>query len=331
MHLQRLLPHLEQAGISVQMYSVGRATEEHPGVKQVSDKRVRWFFGLLFGPCEPVHYVFSDNTVARAAAALLALLRRVNVVLRVGGETLASAVNSRSALERILIRFAIRRVTVVVGVNQSICDLARRLGARRVLHVPGFIPPRMDQPLPAEVSAFLESRDGPVLLASGEVRMPADEDLYGAYALLQLLERLPRTRLVYYAYRITANEDGQQHLQQEIRRRGLEDRYLLFASSTELASAMLRCDVLVRPTLSDGDSNSIREALYLGMPVVASDCVPRPAGVVTYTCRDAEGLRFAVERVLARHGRDKVSTRDESDYATPIVSLFRELLRGGVG
>ena len=35
-------------------------------------------------------------------------------------------------------------------------------------------------------------------------------------------------------------------------------------------------DVLLKPTNTDGDAISVREALYLGVPVVASDVVERP-------------------------------------------------------
>src|SRR5207253_5339724 len=35
--------------------------------------------------------------------------------------------------------------------------------------------------------------------------------------------------------------------------------------------AILKCDVLLRTTLYDGDSVSVREALYIGTPVIATD------------------------------------------------------------
>ncbi|MEK7382091.1 MAG: hypothetical protein AAB262_02275, partial [Elusimicrobiota bacterium] len=97
LHLRRLLPRLAEAGITVQMYSVGRKTPEHPQVREVSDHRLVWFAGLLFGACEPVHYVFSADTRAQFAASMLACLRGTRVVLRVGaGEILALAADSTS-------------------------------------------------------------------------------------------------------------------------------------------------------------------------------------------------------------------------------------------
>ena len=106
-HLERLLPYLEAAGISSQMYSVGRQSPDHPGVRQVSAGRVIWLLRLLFGPCESVHYVFSDRTSARFAASLLSFFGRAKVVLRIGGESLAKARNSTNPIERALIFFAV--------------------------------------------------------------------------------------------------------------------------------------------------------------------------------------------------------------------------------
>lgn len=328
-HLQRLLPHLIDAGISVQMYSVGRLTPEHPQVTQVSDHRIAWFLSLLFGRCEPVHYVFSDNTSARFAASLLALLRGAAVVLRIGGESLTSATSSTSLVERLMIRFAIRHATVVVGVSERICALANAMGAKRVMHVPGFIPEKCkDKPLPDEVHSFLDAGTGPVLLASGEVNDSEEHDLYGAYALMSLLERIPNLRLVFYAYRITLGPAPQERLAKEIFERGLQNRYFLFQSATDLLPAMLRCDLMVRPTYSDGDSNSVREALHLGLPVIASDCAKRPEGVITFPTGDLNVFQETVMNVLhnlTQH-KEMVGGLLRRDHAKPIVELFLELL-----
>jgi hypothetical protein len=45
---------------------------------------------------------------------------------------------------------------------------------------------------------------------------------------------------------------------------------------------MSACDVFLRPTLEDGDSISVREALALGVPVVASRVGARPAGAILF-------------------------------------------------
>jgi hypothetical protein len=47
--------------------------------------------------------------------------------------------------------------------------------------------------------------------------------------------------------------------------------------------ALAWANLLIRPTSTDGDSVLVREAIAAGVRVVASDCVPRPAGVELFS------------------------------------------------
>jgi glycosyltransferase involved in cell wall biosynthesis len=330
-HLERLLPYLNEAGLTAQMYSVGRCTPEHPDVRQVAKGRFFWFFRLMFIECESIHYVFSDNAYARFAASLLSFLNRAKVVLRIGGETLTTAMSSRNPIVRFATRFAIRNADVIVGVNQEICKLAQGLGARKVFHIPGFIPAANQESaqLPGAVESFLNKVSGPILLASGEIGQNADDDLYGAYLLLNLVEQMPAINVIFYAYTITKPTSNQHMLLQEISHRNLTERYLLYQSEADLMPAMRKCTVLIRPTKSDGDSNSIREALHHGLPVVASDCVARPEGVVLFESGNVDALQIAVAGVLKdiKQFRIKTPSLPKTSTAEATVALFKELLK----
>jgi glycosyltransferase involved in cell wall biosynthesis len=79
--------------------------------------------------------------------------------------------------------------------------------------------------------------------------------------------------------------------------------------------ALAWANLLVRPTSTDGDSGFVREAIATGVRVVASDCVPRPAGVELFSIAggdlfdvvvgmgrisDGTGLGAPLQRELAR-------------------------------
>jgi glycosyltransferase involved in cell wall biosynthesis len=61
---------------------------------------------------------------------------------------------------------------------------------------------------------------------------------------------------------------------------------------------MSKADVFVRPTFADGDSISVREALAMNVPVVASDCARRPDGTVLFKTGNSEDLATRLECVL---------------------------------
>jgi glycosyltransferase involved in cell wall biosynthesis len=58
-------------------------------------------------------------------------------------------------------------------------------------------------------------------------------------------------------------------------------------------------DLFVRPTRADGDAISVREALFLGVRVVASDAAPRPRGVRLFATGDGRALADAMLDALA--------------------------------
>ena len=75
-----------------------------------------------------------------------------------------------------------------------------------------------------------------------------------------------------------------------------------------LLATLRSVDVFVRPTYFDGDASSVREALALGVRVVASDTDFRPEGVWRFPCGDADALAGAIEAALARRPRRLDST-----------------------
>jgi len=65
-----------------------------------------------------------------------------------------------------------------------------------------------------------------------------------------------------------------------------------------------RATAFIRPTLTDGDSLSVREALALRIPVIASDAAARPQGTVLFETGNLEDLTSKMECVLEGNFQD---------------------------
>ena len=67
----------------------------------------------------------------------------------------------------------------------------------------------------------------------------------------------------------------------------------------EALGLISRCDVFIRPTTHDGDSVSVREALTLGVPCVASDVCARPEGTYLFQGGHPPDLAKRIRQALA--------------------------------
>ena len=97
-----------------------------------------------------------------------------------------------------------------------------------------------------------------------------------------------------------------------LQERGLGWRVYAYADLDrgEALAVLRACDVFLRPTRADGDSISVREALALGVRVVASDAAVRPAGVHCHAAGSGAALAEAIREVLALPAPADLKTED---------------------
>jgi glycosyltransferase involved in cell wall biosynthesis len=143
-------------------------------------------------------------------------------------------------------------------------------------------------------------------------------DLKRHFPQIGILILLPDIRLIEYFA----------ELQQRVVGLGIKDNVCFLTGPTENAGSIwCRSNVFVRATNTDGDAISVREALSLHVPVVASDASPRPEGVVLFRSRDQADLTESVRRVLA--GQDTTLSRlsdiEVNDNFEALCELYRHI------
>jgi glycosyltransferase involved in cell wall biosynthesis len=86
-------------------------------------------------------------------------------------------------------------------------------------------------------------------------------------------------------------------------------------------------DVLLRTTLFDGDAISVREALHLDTPVIATDNGMRPKEVHLIPTSDVEALAAAIESIVSREKMPKTRKADDRTNIKAVVNLYEEILQ----
>jgi glycosyltransferase involved in cell wall biosynthesis len=91
------------------------------------------------------------------------------------------------------------------------------------------------------------------------------------------------------------------------------DRLTYIGERTDFVEQLRRHDIYLRPTATDGMSVAVLESLLEGVPVVASDTVPRPEGVVIYRFLDANDCANKIEEARKLEGSG-VKLNSVDDY-----------------
>ena len=242
-----------------------------------------------------------------------------------------SSPEGRAATPRSLLGFVLRRFDALIGVNQEIADLFRRLGVRDdrlhlvAPHAFGAdvrrIAERGRASLPEPLRAFFDAHDPLLLSVSGlepEYDVPMQIETLGA-----IRERHPRAGLLIL---------GSGSLEAEVRARIAAApwrEHILLAGDIPREVTLLaiaEAAAVLRTTLYDGDAISVREALHLGTPVIATDNGMRPAGVRLIPIHDPSALETMVDRTLAEtRGVQRRVADDGEENLAAVVRIYERL------
>ncbi|MBO6576729.1 MAG: glycosyltransferase [Rhodothermales bacterium] len=276
--------------------------------KMSGRRRLAWMLRLLLDP-RHMHVEFNAYETWTMVAVVLRPWP-AHVLLRVHSGGPESRLNSWQ--KWIFARF-LRGVDqlVLVGAHvESVLRTAGYLLPDSWAVQPAFLPPPPED-RPSVLATYGESgrrfldAHHPLLVLQGSNAFRDGVDLYGSDmavdALIALRTEFPRLGLV--VGRPTrggaAFEAYCAGLDRRLAAAGASNHMWILDGERELWPVIERADVYLRPTLSDGDSIGVREALHLGTAVVASDAAPRPAGVRTFVSRDQQAFNEAIRRALS--------------------------------
>jgi len=331
-HVKRLCALLDQEGVPYVVYNTGSDFEDGQRIVSIYKRRLRWLLGYFFFGREPAVFLMPQHLSIWNAGGLLGRLRKKRVLLMLHNSRLCDW-QRKEPLRHRLAGFALRGMSGVISVNRALEATVRDHGvaASASLYCPAFLPPSTDDRARESVDScvwrFAEAH-APLISANGRVGWYEGVDLYGLDMLVELTARLVRDypRLGIAVCFWNHSEKEQPYLDRLIQRAeelGVADNILFNTKPGFFVPVIEASTVFVRPTNTDGDAGSIREALYLGVPAVVSDAVERPAGTFLFQSRDIDDFeaktREALSHADAAQRAERLPSEDEQrirDYIT---------------
>ncbi len=145
------------------------------------------------------------------------------------------------------------------------------------------------------------------------------------YGFDVLVDALVRLRPRYPSLGCLVMGSGEQRAEAEkrIQDAGLENNVLMAGDVGHdvCLSLMAASQVFIRSTLEDGDSISVREAIALGIPVVASEVGMRPNAAILFRPGDAEELAAKIELALLA---GKAGEAPASDCMDRLMAMYQK-------
>lgn len=290
-HLKRVKSKLEQQGCIVLTW-------------QVAHSSLRYFLSLVkfyfkTKPQVVIYHTLQLRHVPIELAILLIMGKLIDSKLTVVIHS-ARFITNMSKLNGYTTSFLLRFCHQIILVGSQLRrELEPKLVLRNRLVVieSPFLPPVLNEKqlileqISASLNDFLFNHDFIITVAITRLDQWQGQDLYGADLALQafalLQQDFPKAGLLI----VLGNPNGKTLTLGP-------NSYLLSEWSYEMWPLIAKSDLFIRPTRSDCNAISVAEALWLGVPVVASDVCVRPSGTILFKSGDVQDLYEKMKQVL---------------------------------
>ncbi|MCP3103408.1 glycosyltransferase family 4 protein [Myxococcus sp. K15C18031901] len=325
-HVQQLHRFLRERGVEAKVLDIGKggrpAPDVHP-VRGIAPFGLRLAGFLTSGWTVHVHSS-GNNPKAWLLAATVGSLpvgRAPRFITLHSG--LLPDYLAASAARRAFARVALAGYSRIIAVSGAVRDalVACRVPEEKLVVHPAFCASQVRPgPVPEAVEAGLARRRP--LLTFAHHPSPVYGRRVAFRAVRELAETWPDVGLAVFG----PGTDSETFLR-DVRESGVA-RHLEVLGELEHGEALgliQHSAAFLRPTTHDGDSLSVREALALGVPCVASDVCARPEGTRVFRAGDSTALASAVREAVAA-GLPRIQAPDAGPV---LLGLYADATSGG--
>lgn len=260
MHVERLLQYLDKKGFAYELFEYKKAS----------------IFSVLkiFRHSEIIH-LHICNPYYMFLLSLICKLLGKNYIMTLHGKYVEGVQRPWP-----LISFCIKNARIPIVLNHDSFEACQKINNKTVL-IPAFIPPQKKERLESEIVEMVDAihaKDHKVVVTyGGKVRNDVNgQEIYGIDFLVSYFKSKDKFELII--------SDPTGDYSRKYTERFANIHFIDHPHS--LYELIKITDVFVRNTSKDGDSLSVKEALYLKKPVLCTDVVERPEGVLLFKYSD---------------------------------------------
>jgi glycosyltransferase involved in cell wall biosynthesis len=279
------------------------------------DIRKESFFKIfkLFLSHKWIH-LHSSNVYARFIFSFLGWLCRKKIILTVHG-SLGRFNRYKNLFDNLAIKFS----SIPILLNNKSFEKGKKLNKNSVL-ISAFIPPLKNDSLEnnilCKIAALRKNCD--MLFCTNAYNVSYDKyqnEIYQVSLLVDIFKKFEKKAL------IVSDPSGAYKNLFTRRKENLPSNIFIISAPHNFFEILKLSDVFLRTTTTDGDSLSVKEALYLNKPVLATNVVDRPHGVVLIE-NNYNSIKHAIQTFQA--GSTSVQIENA---ANSIMDLYKQRIR----
>lgn len=314
-HIQRLANHLAGSSISFHILDESRV-EKHfiPNLRKIGPL-------AYLGTMRRAHliHIHSSNNYVRLIHTLVARFFGAKVL-----QTVHSLQGGR--MSRFCLRIAAALSNANIGVSERVCaGISPDAKA-----IPAFISPDASEEIvPEDIQAWCAAaqKAGKKIIALNAFRPEIldGRDLYGIDMFIDAFARGELRKSFAFIACISTNYDCEDYYEKLVSRLDAlapGDDFRIVLGQSNFPGILRLCDVFVRPTTTDGDALSVREALWYGVPAIASDAAKRPEGTIIFRTHDLDDMCRCVAACV---GATR-SVPSRTDFGAEVVKMYRQYI-----
>ena len=185
-------------------------------------------------------------------------------------------------------------------------EIAKTISVENSVILNAFIPPEINSEnnLPEAIIRVLEANKNKKIIVSNasDLAIHKGEDLYGLDLLIDVAKKIKNDGqnyiIIFVLASLSKNKKLLKNYLEKVKNEGLQKTISIFVSPISFVKLILESDLVVRATNTDGDALSVREAIYLKKPVIASDVVERPEKAILFSSRSSYSLYTKINYAL---------------------------------
>lgn len=307
-HVQRLYHWLKREScVDVKVYSLNKSRASK-GVEYVGNIFIFALRKLFLGFKEDVIHYHGANYFGLIVLSFIKYIHRdFKLILTVHSEGYTERLKNKPLLKK-LIKLSLLNVDEVITGDFHIYDKVKSLSSdSNVSVVDAFLPPDKEEEkkLPLYIEKIFKF-EGHIITANAyNVDTLKDGgDLYGLHILCELSTKLLKAGVHHRLVILISDINNVEYLNKI--KADNESVFIISDQSVNGWQVLSKGDLMIRPTSTDGNAVSMKEAMLNGVPVIASDVVPRYEGVVTFSYPCVHDLFLKSLEILESKGDNTV-------------------------